>query len=155
MYITVTKLADIYETEDPYISMTQMEIGSTNSLPNALKDTPEAEVIIANAESVIEADTAERETLEAHDEIISNTEAGEDIPEPTREEALEELLKMKNQQLMDAGIIPPTIPSDPLAGLPEPSTEAGDHVIPTETSSIDVESQDDLDYAAMTAAPPE
>ena len=160
IYVTVTKLADIYETEDPYINMTQMPENSTDSLPPALIDTPEGDAIVANAEAVIEADTAERETLEAHDNIVEEATPTEEkktpeAPKPTREEALEELLKMKNKQLMDAGIIPPTTPENPLDGLPEPSTQAGDHTEASETFSMSSTEQDDLDYAAMTAPPTE
>lgn len=152
MYVTVTKLADIYETEDPYINMTQMPENSTDALPPSLVGTPEGDAIVENAEAVIEADTAERETLEAHDNIVEDSESQEDEVKPTREESLEELLKMKNQQLMDAGIIPPTTPENPLEGLPEPSTQLEDSA-PVSEVTIDAETQDDLDYAAMTAAP--
>lgn len=149
MYITVTKLADIYETSDPYINMTQMPEDSTIALPPSLLDTPEGDTIIKNAEEVIEADTAEREILEAHDNIIEADEASK----PTREESLQELLKMKNKQLMDAGIIPPTTPENVLDGLPQPSTQSEDFADVVETSTMDsetAETQDDLDYAAMT-----
>ncbi|RLC44330.1 MAG: hypothetical protein DRH57_09280 [Candidatus Cloacimonadota bacterium] len=157
MYITVTKLADIYDTEDPYINMTQIPENSTDALPPALVGTPEGDAIVENAEAVIEADTAERETLEAYDNIVEADEMTEEseteVIEPTREEALEELLKMKNQQLMDAGIIPPTTPENPLDGLPEPSTQSEDYAEVSKTITIDAETQDDMDYAAMTAAP--
>jgi len=157
MYITVTKLADIYETEDPYINMTQMPENSTDAIPPTLIDTPEGDAIVENAEVVIEADTAERETLEAHDNIVEANEIqeSEDTIKPTREDSLEELLKIKNQQLMDAGIIPPTTPENPLDGLPEPSTQAEDYLQAEETTFIDSETQDDLDYAALTAPPTE
>jgi hypothetical protein len=149
IYITVTKLDDIYETEDPYIKMTQMPEDSTIALPEALKNTSEGDDIIKNAEGVIEADTAERETLKAYDDIKEDsiTDETQNKIEPTREESLEKLLEIKNKQLMEAGIIPPTTPPNPLDGLPEPSTQSSE---PLEEKPVYVD-QDDLDYTAMTA----
>ncbi len=168
MYITVTKLHDIYETEDPYIKMTQLPTDPANeSLAPGTAEAPNSEAALDLTKEAIEADDIEREALQTFDEMVNPSEeenldeADNTLPDsdskikPTREEVLEKLLKDKNQQLIDAGIIEPTLPEDPLADMPEPMSQAEEfqtsHVedFPMENDM----SPEDLEYAAMTQAP--
>lgn len=169
MYITVTKLFNIYETADPYIKMTTLPEDPADGLAPGTEEAPNSMEIIDNTTEIIDADTVEREALETFDDItnpeeeIGTEEAPttddelptEPIPEPTRVEVLEQLLVDKNQQLIDAGIIPPTVPEDPLTDMPEPSTQEDEfsQEVITELPIDEDMTPEDLEYAAMTAPP--
>ena len=151
MYITVTKLDNIYETEDPYIRATQLPENPKDSLTPGTEDAPMSKVITKNTVKAIDTDTIERETLKTFDDMT----ADETIEtKPSREKVLEQLLLDKNQELIDGDIIPPTIPLDVNNNLPNPTQESGVNTIIKETPlPTDQQTADDLAYAALTQAP--
>lgn len=157
MYITVTKLHDIYETEDPYIKATQLP-DPKEVINSGTEEAPASIEAMEETADAIETDTVEREALETFDGMTEESaptadsslpETDSETPEPTRVEVLEQLLKDKNQQLIDAGIVEE---KDPLAGLPEPSTE-GNGVEEVSEMNEEVMSEDDIAYAALTTPP--
>ena len=123
-YITVTKITPVYELEDPYISNLPItEDHIEKSLPPGTADEPMSAEVTSGAIALAETDAMNRDALAVADEMkeIQSEpildENGEPImtepPVIDRVTVLEELLKKKDQELIDAGIKKPVISTEP------------------------------------------
>jgi len=126
-YITVNKITPVYEIEDPYINNSPLTPDIVEkALPPGTEDAPAAQESIDNKTAVLEEDNMNRDALEVYDEMMEPKEVavvdeegnpvideatGEPVTETVepseldRIAVLEELLKKKNQQLIDAGLV--------------------------------------------------
>lgn len=130
-YITVTKITPVYELEDPYISNLPItEDHIEKSLPPGTADEPMSAEVTSGAIALAETDAMNREALAVADEMkeIQPEPILDEDGEPMMDEngepmmteppvidrvtVLEELLKKKDQELIDAGIKKPVISTE-------------------------------------------
>jgi hypothetical protein len=122
-YITVTKSIPVYELEDPYINNSPITADHIEkSLPPETEDFPASKELIDGAMAAAETDQLNRESLAMADELkalepvpildakgnpVLDDDGKPMVEEPPvidRVRVLEELLKKKEQQLVDAGL---------------------------------------------------
>jgi len=134
-YISVTKLANVYPIDNPYIVKSILpEDPSIASLPPGTQDAELSQAFVNEAEAAKQIDTTNREALEVFDNLSAepqpvldengeptmdeNGEPVTAIVQPSREEILEELLKQKNAKIAELE------PDEPKEIMPQPMTEA-------------------------------
>lgn len=137
-YISVTKITPVYVLEDPYINNSPLDSDQIQkSLPPGTEDAPMSVEATAGTIAAVEENQTNKEVLQTFDEMNEAPpepildedgnpvvdENGEPMmkpkPELDRLAVLEELLKKKTKQLIDAGLQEPPIQtqSEP---VPEP-----------------------------------
>jgi len=129
-YLTVTKITPVFELDDPYISNSPIgEDHIERSLPPGTEDNPMSEEITKGAIELAEEAEMNKDVLETYDEMIAPKEdpvldedgnPKSEPSEPDRIAVLEELLKKKNQELIDAGLRPAPIQTEK-EEIPEPA----------------------------------
>ena len=141
-YLTMTKIHPVYELEDPYIKKSPItEDHAEKSLPPGTEEEPMVQEGMEQVEDMVAEDDMNRDALEVYDEMMTpkeeivTDEDGEPVidertgepktemvepSEPDRIAVLEDLLKKKNQQLIDAGVVEPSIKKDKEL-IPEPA----------------------------------
>lgn len=119
-YISITKLTPVYEVKDPYIVNTSVPLDpATLSFSPGTEEHPLVKAELEKVATIIEADNINRSILG----VIDNTD--ETL---SRCEALQTALMDKNKQLIDNGIIPPTLPEKEV--VPQPTKESEIYNIP-------------------------
>jgi hypothetical protein len=141
-YITVTKITPVYELEDPYLSISPIDSDIIEkSLPPGTEDAPMSQEGIESVTALAEEMDMNKSVLEVYDEMVAPKEVpvldedGEPVvdeatgepmteivesTEPDRIAVLEELLKKKDQELIDAGLKPAPIQTESET-IPEPA----------------------------------
>lgn len=140
-YISVTKLTPVYEIENSYIDKTSLPADPAfASLPPGTDEAPLSQDIISGVAEARAEDASNREALETFDRMIEpvavmDEETGEPtvnedgepvmvVPEVDRIAVLEQMLKDKDQQLIDAGLKNPPIEKTEQEEIPAPMSEA-------------------------------
>jgi len=139
-YISVTKLTPVYGVENAYIKNTPLPVDPAfSSLPPGTADAEMSQAVLAETEAAIAEDNTNREALETFDNmseievpVLDDSgvpildDDGNPVTEkvvPDRIQVLEKMLEDKNKQMMDVGLLTPTIPKDDDEEL-QPMSEA-------------------------------
>ncbi len=115
-YITITKIIDVYNMQNPYINKSQITTETiAESLPPGTEDAEISQEIIENTEDVISADDAELELLKQIDRQREEEKAAlaaevTDVERDfTRDEIQQATIIDLRKQLADLGVVNPDI----------------------------------------------
>jgi len=122
-YISVTKLAPVYEINDPYIDNAPLPADpAVASLPPGTENNPISQEIIGEVGAARAKNTTNKEALKTFDKMTEGADPTADKPD--RIAVLEQMIKDKDKQLIDAGLKKPPIEPEDDSDIPAPMSEA-------------------------------